>query len=197
MSKRFTSRADSSISSCADAARRRAPAALCVVVATLAAACGYQLGASDHGARFVSPLLAKISLEGMQRHAPLRVALKSALRVRGVRVVAAGAAPARLVLAGEEITRRPLAITGDAKAREYLVAASLEFSVRGDSGRVLLAKQRVRSEGSYLYDDKRPSASESERRRTLRHVRRDLARRIVERLAALGARRTLNETERD
>lgn len=194
MSRRSTSRAGSSISSCVDAARRRALVALCVVAATITAACGYQLGANGHGARFVSPLLAKISLEGMQRHAPLRVALKSALRVRGVRVVAAGASPARLILSGEEITRRPLAITGDAKAREYLVTASLEFSVRADGGRVLLAKQRVRSEGSYLYDDKRPSASESERRRTLRHVRRDLARRIVERLAALGARRGPNET---
>ena len=188
MSKRYTSKASSSISSCADGGRRRAPAALCAVVAAAVAACGYQLGAHDHGARFVSPLLAKISLEGMQRHAPLRVALKSALRVRGVRVAAPGAASARLILGGEEITRRPLAITGDAKAREYLLSASLEFSVRGARGRTLLAKQRVHAESSYLYDNERPASSESERRRTLRHVRRDLARRIIERLAALDAR---------
>ena len=163
-------------------------AVLCMAAITAAAACGYRLGAGDHGARFVAPSLAEVSLEGLPRYAPLRVTLKSALRVRGVRIVARSAAPARLVLADEKIVRRALAITDDAKAREYLVSASVEFSVYGEDGRTLLAKQRVHSEGSYLYDDKKPAGGESERRRTLEHVRRDLAHRIIERLAALGAR---------
>ena len=155
---------------------------------TAAAACGYRLGAGDHGARFVAPALAQLSLEGLSRYAPLRAILKSALRVRGVRIAARGTAPARLIVTDEKIVRRTLAITDNAKAREYLVSASVEFSVDDKDGRTLLAKQRVRSEGSYLYDDKMPAGSESERRRTLEHVRRDLVRRIIERLAAFDAR---------
>ena len=165
-------------------------AALCAVAATAMgmSACGYRLGAGGHGARFVAPSLAKMSLEGVPRHAPLRAVLKSALRGHGVRVVAPGAASARLVLADEKIVRRLLAVGDDAKAREYLLGASVEFSVRAKDGRTLLARRRVHSESSYLYDDKNPSGSESERRRALEHVRRDLAHRIIERLAAFPTR---------
>lgn len=190
MSKPSTSKTDSSISSCADVARRRTLAALCAVAATAAAAtaCGYRLDAGGRGARFVAPSLARMSLEGLPRYAPLRVALKSALRGHGVRVVAPGAASAHLALGDENVMRRMLAVGDDAKAREYLLRATVEFSVRAEDGRTLIAKQRVHSEGSYLYDDENPSGSESERRRTLEHVRRDLARRIIGRLAAFGAR---------
>ena len=179
------SRTSSSILSCADGARLGAIAA--IALSLLLTACGYRLGdGAAPGESAVPASLSRMSLEGMKRHAPLRLALKSALRARDVQVVAPVRAPVRLVVAGEEILQRSLVIADDAKTREYLLTAVVEFSVKGEDG-VLLEKQRVQSEESYLYDAKRPLVSESERERVLRHIRRDLARKIIHRLAAMAA----------
>ncbi|MDD9885695.1 MAG: LPS assembly lipoprotein LptE [Gammaproteobacteria bacterium] len=167
---------------------RLASAVLAAVIGlSLLAGCGYRLGdGTAPGGEAIPASLARLSLEGMKRHAPLRQALKSALRAHGVEIVAPVRAPARLVVGGEQISQRPVVIGDDAKTREYLLTAVVEFSVRG-SGGVLLEKQRVESAGSYLYDAKRPQVGDSERERTLQHIRRDLARRIIGRLAAPGA----------
>ncbi len=169
-------------------ASRLASAVLAAVIGlSLLAGCGYRLGdGTAPGGEAIPASLARLSLEGMKRHAPLRQALKSALRTHGVEIVAPVRAPARLVVGGEQISQRPVVIGDDAKTREYLLTAVVEFSVRG-SGGVLLEKQRVESAGSYLYDAKRPQVGDSERERTLQHIRRDLARRIIGRLAAPGA----------
>ncbi|MDD9807841.1 MAG: LPS assembly lipoprotein LptE [Gammaproteobacteria bacterium] len=172
----------------AASASRLASAVLAAVIGlSLLAGCGYRLGdGTAPGGEAIPASLARLSLEGMKRHAPLRQALKSALRAHGVEIVAPVRAPARLVVGGEQISQRPVVIGDDAKTREYLLTAVVEFSVRG-SGGVLLEKQRVESAGSYLYDAKRPQVGDSERERTLQHIRRDLARRIIGRLAAPGA----------
>jgi len=169
-------------------ASRLASAVLAAVIGlSLLAGCGYRLGdGTAPGGEAIPASLARLSLEGMKRHAPLRQALKSALRTHGVEIVAPVRAPARLVVVGEQISQRPVVIGDDAKTREYLLTAVVEFSVRG-SGGVLLEKQRVESAGSYLYDAKRPQVGDSGRERTLQHIRRDLARRIIGRLAAPGA----------
>lgn len=174
----------------------RTPLAARVTSAALAAAiglsllltgCGYRLGdGTAPGGEAIPASLARLSLEGMKRHAPLRQALKSALRAHGVRIVAPTRAPARLVVGGETISQRPVVIGDDAKTREYLLTAVVEFSIRGKDG-VLLETQRVESAGSYLYDAKRPQFGDSERERTLQHIRRDLAQRMIARFAALGA----------
>ena len=160
---------------------------VCAVL--LVAGCGYQLGTGAvHGNdSFVSASLSSMSLEGMKRYAPLRLALKSALHAHSIRVVAPDTAPVRLVVIGEKILQRPLVITGDAKSREYLLTVSVEFSVRGADDRMLLEKQRVQSEEAYLYDNENPSTSVNERARTLQHIRRDLTRKIIARLAAVDA----------
>jgi len=187
LSRPFMSRTNSSILSFADGARRASAVLAAVIGLSLLAGCGYRLGdGTAPGGEAIPASLARLSLEGMKRHAPLRQALKSALRAHGVEIVAPVRAPARLVVGGEQISQRSVVIGDDAKTGEYLLTAVVEFSVRG-SGGVLLEKQRVESAGSYLYDAKRPQVGDSERERTLQHIRRDLARRIIGRLAAPGA----------
>ncbi len=167
----------------------RAAVVLAAAFAGGLAGCGYQLSghAEDRG-RFFSPVLKRVSVEGLGRYESFRKTLVTALRGHGIRVVAPEQASARLIFSGKHERQRRSAIGDDAKAREYLLTTEVSFSVASGSGKseTLLAEQSVRAEAAYLTDPDRPLLAASEKRTVMKDMEAELCRKILLRLATIA-----------
>ncbi len=162
---------------------------LALISGLILAGCGYQLSgyAEDRG-RLFSPVLKRVSIEGLGRYESFRKTLVATLRGYGVRVTASGRASARLIFDGLRERRTRSAVGDDVKAREYLLTVEASFSVAsgGEQLETLLAAQSVRAEAVYLTDPDRPLLAASEKRAVMKDIEDELCRKVVLRLATIG-----------
>ena len=142
--------------------------AILLASATTLASCGYHLaGSGEDGDRLFSPVLKRVSVEGLGRYEDFRATLVATLRAYGIKVVSPRQASARLIFSDRQQRRQTSAVGDDVKSREYVLFSEVNFSVlSGEEGaRLLLPGQVVRAQASYLADPDRPLLDESERRR--------------------------------
>ncbi len=168
--------------------RLTALAALAAVFAAGLAGCGYHLsGHGEEQERLFSPILERVSIEGLGRYESFRKTLVITLRGYGVRVVAPSRASARLIFSARRERQRRSAVGDDAKAREHLLTVETTFSVvtTGKQPKTLLPEQTVQAEATYLADPDRPLLTANEKRAVMGDIETKLRRKITLRLAAI------------
>ena len=163
--------------------------ALTLALALMLVSCGYHLaGSGEDAGRLFSPVLKRVSVEGLGRYESLRTTLVSMLRSYGIRVVSPRQASARLIFSDRRRDRRTSAVGDDVKSREYVLFSEVDFSVVSgeEDAPVLLTNQTVRAQAGYLANPDRPLQDESERRAVTTDIERELCRKIVLRLTTVG-----------
>ena len=157
------------------------------VITMLIASCSYKLSGIDNEAQLFSPKLQNIFIEGVPRYDAFRVQLKSDLLGYGMKVVEAQSATAGVVIKNQEIRQHAITIGDDAKAREYLLIAKIDFQVvmNADKLQQKYAMQSIQSEASYAYYSRHISISANEKKRALASLNKDLSSKLIARLRVL------------
>lgn len=160
---------------------------LVLLLATTLFACSYQLaGYGGNGGEVFSPILKRVSVEGLGRYDSFRQALVSTLRSHGIRVVSPRRASARLIFGDRKNWRKVSAVGDDVKSREYVMTAEVSFSVVSKDLRTLLPGQSVQAQAAYLADPDHPLLDASERGEVMGDIELSLCRKIMHRLATIG-----------
>ena len=151
--------------------------------------CGYRLaGTGGSQGRVFSPLLKRVSVEGLGRYQSFRKTLVAILRSYGIGVTSPWRASARLVFSEYTEHQKRAAVGDDVKAREYILTVEALFNVVStEDSSAVLAGQTVRAEAAYLSDPDLPLLTASEKRAVLGDVENELCRKILLRLATLKA----------
>ena len=175
-----------SISSVADIKHgwRFAITALVVAIITLTiTGCGYRLSGISGDEQLFSPLLKKMSIEGIPRYDPFRIQLKKDALSYRIKVIAKEYATTRIIIKNKEIKQYAITIGDDAKVREYLLLAKIDFSVAvGDSAHFV---ESIESETTYTYYPQHVSISLNEKKRALAFLNQDLSAKLIDRLRIL------------
>ncbi|GIX22326.1 MAG: hypothetical protein KatS3mg121_1109 [Gammaproteobacteria bacterium] len=152
----------------------------CVLAAALAA-CGWRLRAPPA----LPPGLSPLAVEADPSAADLARAVRRQLRGAGVALAPPGAAAATLALALQR-GQRVAALGPDGRAREYEVYYRARFALRRGAETVV-PEQSLEVRRELVYDPLAVSAVDEERVALERAMAEDLARLVVERLAAAFA----------
>ncbi len=156
-----------------------------LTLVTLLSACGFHL----RGDVTLDARLNKLHIVGADAYDPLIRELTQTLMASGASVVSdAGQATAELHILKNSSSRRVLSVSSAGKVREYELFQTLEFKVRDTAGRELLAPQHLELTRAYLFDKEDVLGKSSEEATLRRDMRRDLARLMMLRLEALGAK---------
>ena len=158
-----------------------------MIITTFIASCGYRLSGIDDEIQLFSPRLKNISIEGVPRYDAFRMQLKSDLLGYGMKVVEAQSATAGIIIKNQKIKQHAITIGDDAKAREYLLIAQVDFQVitNADEPKQKYAMQSIQSEASYAYYSRHVSISANERKRALASLNKDLSSKLIARLRVL------------
>ncbi len=157
----------------------RAP--LVVLLLALLAGCGYQL----RGSEGLPGFLERTQLVGGWGGA-LREGLGERLAGQGYTLVgSAERASARLVLEDHAFERRPVSVGGDAEVREYALSGRLRVRLLRPGGEepevIALEARRI-----YEYDPAGVLGQDREQEAIREEIDRDLLRRMLGRLRAMG-----------
>ena len=157
------------------------------IITTLIASCSYRLSGIDDKAQLFSPRLKNISIEGVPRYDAFRIQLKSDLLGYGMKVVNPQSATAGVIIKNQKIKQHVITISDDAKAREYLLIAKVDFEVvmNADEPKQKYAMQSIQSEASFAYYSRHVSISSNEKRRALASLNKDLSSKLIARLRVL------------
>jgi len=150
----------------------------------LAAGCGFQLrGAATQLPPEYATLRVTVS-GSAQANDPLLTTVRDTLRSQsGARLVEDADAPT-VVLSDERVESQVISVqTATAKASEYRLRYSVNFTFNDGAGRTLLPPQTIRMQRDYTSDPARVLAKEQEERELLREMRRDAAQQIARRIA--------------
>ncbi len=160
---------------------------LIAIIATLIAGCSYKLSGIDNGAQLFSPRLKNIFIEGAPRYDAFRMQLKSDLLGYGMKVVESQSATAGIIIKNQKIKQHAITIGDDAKAREYLLIAQIDFQVVTNVNitKQKYAMQSIQSEASYAYYSRHISISANEKKRALASLNKDLSSKLIARLRVL------------
>ncbi|MEM1080283.1 MAG: LPS assembly lipoprotein LptE [Pseudomonadota bacterium] len=93
---------------------------------------------------------------------------------------------ARLVIADERITRRPLTVSADARVREFELVFDLRFSLLAADGSVLIEPETLRLAREFQFDEQEILGAASEEELLREDLRRNMAATLVRRLEAFG-----------
>ncbi len=157
------------------------PLALALVLATMCSACGFQLrGQATQLVNLGGPL----QLAGLAIQDPLYTELRQALRVAGAEAGSEPGGAAVLRISGRQSTRRVLSVDTRNKALEYELEESFLFSVHGADGSERVPEQRLRALRVIFNPEDEVLGRNREEDLLRGDMRRDLANRLVERLAA-------------
>jgi LPS-assembly lipoprotein len=151
---------------------------LCGLVLSLAA-CGFAL----RGARELPAGMAETRIEAGTPGSALVAYLKRFLRDSAVRVTERSTGDAALLKIHESTTRRVLSVGTDAKALEYEVLYSATFSLR-IPGKQEFPEKTITLSRDYIFDRQAVLAANEEENMLVRDMQRELARMIVEQIAA-------------
>lgn len=161
---------------------RRAVKLLLVFAAALSlAACGFHL----RGKADLPPQMAQTHIEGIQTHDGLGRELALMLGMNGVEVVSTSdSASAILAVTRTDFRQRVLTVDASANAREYELALTVGFRVRGHGNDFELAAQTITVTRTLLHEATDVLGNADERAVLAEDMQRDLARLILYRLSA-------------
>jgi len=163
-------------------ANRGVRASLCAGLALGLAACGFHL----QGAGSLPPSMARTFVETDRPHSDFLTSLTDVLRQRGAEVLSAPAEGAAVLdIAVDETGQRVLSVSARNIPREYEVYYAVTFSLRVGAESLLTNESLVVTR-SYTYDETEVLAKAAEEQILRESLAADLARRVMQRIQALG-----------
>jgi LPS-assembly lipoprotein len=165
-------------------AHRGARASLAAVAVLFGAAgCGFHL----QGAGTLPPAMARTYVDSDRPHSEFLVSLTDVLRQRGAEVLEAPAAGAALLdILADETGQRVLSVSARNIPREYEVYYAVTFSLRVGA-ESLISNESLVVTRAYTYDETEVLAKAAEEQILREALAADLARRVMQRIQALGA----------
>jgi len=164
-------------------ASRGARASLAPALALVLAGCGFHL----QGAGTLPPAMAQTYVDTDRPHSEFLVSLTDVLRLRGAEVLAAPADGAAVLdISSDETGQRVLSVSARNIPREYEVYYTITFSLNVGT-ESLIRRESLVATRAYTYDETQVLAKEAEEQILREALADDLARRVVQRIQALGA----------
>jgi LPS-assembly lipoprotein len=163
--------------------KRGAYASLASIFALGAAGCGFHL----QGAGTLPPAMARTYVDTERPHSEFLTTLTDVLRQRGAEVLPApadGAAVLDIVV--DETGQRVLSVSARNIPREYEVYYAVTFSLRVGA-ESLISNESLVVTRAYTYDETQVLAKAAEEEILREALAADLARRVMQRIQALGA----------
>ena len=158
---------------------RAALAAFWVLVAT---GCGFHL----QGAGTLPSAMASTYVATQRPHSDFLVSLTDTLRQRGATLLAAPAVGAAVLdITADDTGQRVLSVSARNIPREYEVYYAVTFSLRVGAENVI-ANETLVVTRAYTYDETQVLAKAAEEQIIRRALAEDLARRVMQRIQALG-----------
>ena len=174
-----------SILCAANSYQRRTLAILALVLSSLIiTGCGYHLSGMNNKENLFSPLLKKISIEGLPRYDLFRIQLKKDILSYRIKVVKPEFATTRILIKDKKIEQQAITLGDDAKVREYLLIAKVDFYIVV-AGTELKQQQSIQSEATYTYYPQHVSISANEKKRALDILYQDMSSKLINRIRAL------------
>jgi LPS-assembly lipoprotein len=165
------------------AAYRGVRASLVAAAALAVTACGFHL----QGSGALPPSMLRTYVDTQRPHSEFLVTLTDVLRQRGAEVLAAPATDAAVLdIVSDETGQRVLSVSARNIPREYEVYYAVTFSLRVGTDSVIANESLVVTR-SYTYDETQVLAKAAEEQILRRALAEDLARRVMQRIQALGA----------
>jgi LPS-assembly lipoprotein len=158
-------------------------ATLVVAVVVAATGCGFHL----QGAGTLPPVMVKTYVDTERPYTAFLLTLTDVLRQRGAEVLAAPAEGAAvLAITADETGQRVLSVSARNIPREYEVYYAVTFSLRVGA-QSLISNESLVVTRAYTYDETEVLAKAAEEEILRRALADDLARRVMQRIQALGA----------
>jgi LPS-assembly lipoprotein len=158
-------------------------ASLVAALAFAAAGCGFQL----QGAGALPPGMARTYVDAPRPHSEFSQTLTDVLRQRGAEVLEAPAEGAAVLdIAVDETGQRVLSVSARNIPREYEVFYTVTFSLRVGA-ESLIDNESLVVTRAYTYDETEVLAKAAEEQILREALAADLARRVMQRIQALGA----------
>lgn len=143
--------------------------------------CGWQL----QGTARLSPVMATTYVETSDRYTDFNRALRESLEASGARIANnKNEATAIVRIIKDESGQRVLTVSGRNTPEEFEVFYSIEYAVDGRTEE-LISPQRVELTRDYSFDERMVLAKQKEQAVLREALARDLAARVVRRLASL------------
>ena len=124
-----------------------------LIIALIVGGCSYGLSGANSDAQLFAPVLKNISIEGLPRYDTFRVRLKKDALSYRMEVVSAEFATTKIIVKNKKVKQQAITVGDDAKVREYLVTAHIDFFVivvNNESPRQY-PLQSIQSETTYAY----------------------------------------------
>jgi LPS-assembly lipoprotein len=164
-------------------ASRGARASLGLALALGLAGCGFHL----QGAGTLPPAMAQTYVDTDRPHSDFMLSLNDVLRLRGAEVLAAPADGAAVLdISSDETGQRVLSVSARNIPREYEVYYAVTFSLRVGA-ETLISNESLVVTRAYTYDETEVLAKAAEEEILREALAADLARRVMQRIQALGA----------
>jgi LPS-assembly lipoprotein len=158
-------------------------ASLATGLALLATGCGFQL----QGTGTLPPAMARTYVDTDRPHTEFLLTLTDVLRQRGTEVLEAPAEGAAILdITLDETGQRVLSVSARNIPREYEVYYAVRFSLRVGA-ESLLSDESLVVTRAYTYDETEVLAKSAEEQILREALATDLARRVMQRIQALGA----------
>ena len=158
-------------------------ASLVTALALLMAGCGFHL----QGAGTLPPAMARTYVDTARPHSDFLETLTDVLRQRGAEVLAAPEEGAAVLdIAVDETGQRVLSVSARNIPREYEVFYAVTFSLRVGA-ESLIDNESMAVTRAYTYDETQVLAKAAEEEILREALAADLARRVMQRIQALGA----------
>jgi LPS-assembly lipoprotein len=158
-------------------------ASLAVVLSLAAAGCGFQL----QGAGTLPQGMARTYVDTERPHSEFLASLTDVLQRRGAELLAAPAEGAAVLdISTDETGQRVLSVSARNIPREYEVYYAVTFSLRVGA-ESLISNESLVVTRAYTYDETQVLAKAAEEEILRRALAADLARRVLQRIQALGA----------
>ena len=158
-----------------------------VLSSLIFAGCGYHLSGTNNKENLFSPLLKKTSIEGLPKYDSFRMQLKEDILSYRIKVVEPEFATTRIVVKDKKIEQQAITLGDDAKVREYLLIAKVDFYI-AVAGSELKQQQSIQSEATYAYYPQHVSISANEKKRALDILYQDMSSKLINRIRALTNR---------
>lgn len=162
--------------------KRRMVCVLCMVIAVVLSACGFQLrGSSNTSVPFKTIYL------GFPETSPLGIELKRNVRASGDTLIATDQKTAEVILEvlSEAREKVILSLNSQGRPREYTLYYKLRFRVKDKSEKELLAPTEIVLKRDISFNESQVLAKEREEELLYRDMQTDLVQQILRRLAAI------------
>jgi len=163
--------------------KRGARASLLLACAVGLAGCGFHL----QGAGTLPPSMMRTFVEPDDPHSEFTVSVTDVLRQRGAEVLSAPEAGAAVLdISNDETGQRVLSVSARNIPREFEVYYTITFSLNVGTESLIRGESLVATR-AYTYDETQVLAKEAEEQILREALADDLARRVLQRIQALGA----------